>query len=301
MPAPAIPPEEEADLLALAEGLRWSFARRLSGARPGAHRGRWAGSEGVFADLAPLTRQPDPRRLDLRRSLADPFDGVHVRRFATPAPAVAHVVVDLSASLGALGATDRRHLAALLAGALAGAARLAGDAAALSVAAGAAAETLFQPGRDRGRVEAFRRAIMDAPTGGRGVAGLVALAATIPAPRAVVFLLSDFELAPDALAELLAAYEAHALIPLWLRDSGLETAPGGEGRLPRLARFTDPETGAARSALLTRARRRDWARRRAAAREALAAVFHAHGRDPVEITDRIEIERLTEDLARRPA
>jgi hypothetical protein len=296
-----IPDAEEADLLALTAALRWSFARRLSGARPGAHRGRSAGSEGVFADLAPLLRQPDPRRLDLRRSLADPFEAIHVRRFATPAPAVTHVLVDLSASLGARGATDRHALAALLAGALAGAARLAGDAAALSVARGAAAETLCPPGRDRARAAAFRAAIEGLPPKGRGVEGLVALAPTIPARRAIVFLISDFEVAPDDLALLLAAYEAHALIPLWLRDSGLEAVPDAPGRLPRLIRLADPETGAARSALLTPARRRSWAAARTATRAALAATFHAHGRDPIEIRDQIEIERLAEDLGRRPA
>ncbi len=294
-------PAEDPAFLALVETLRLAFARRLSGARPGAHRGRWAGSEGAFADLAPLARQPDPRRLDARRSIIDPFGEIQIRRFATPTVATVWVVADLSASLGATGATDRQALAALLAAALAGAARLAGDTAALAVAQGAEAETLFPPGRDRGQADAFRAALSEIGPAGQGIDGLAALADAIPTRRALVFLISDFEFPPEALAEMLAAYDGHALIPLWLRDSGLEAPAEGIGRLPRLVRLRDPETGVARSAVLTGRRVRAWARARAETRMALAATFHRLGRDPVEILDRIGITTLGEELARRRA
>ena len=36
---------------------------------------------GYFRDFAPLLRSPDPRRIDLRVSARDPFEGLHVRRF----------------------------------------------------------------------------------------------------------------------------------------------------------------------------------------------------------------------------
>ena len=293
--------DEDAGFRALTDTLRFGLARRLSGAHPGAHRGRWAGSEGVFADLAPLARQPDPRRLDARRSITDPFGEIQVRRFATPTFATLWIVADLSASLAPTGATDRHALAALLAGALAGAARLGGDAAALALARGEAAETRFPPGRDRDRAAGFRAAVAGLRPEGRGVEGLAALAGAIPTGRTLVFLLSDFELAPEDLARLLAAYEGHALIPLWLRDSGLEAPPEGIGRLPRLVRLRDPESGAARSAVLTGRRARAWARARSDGRAALRATFHRFGRDPVEILDRIGIEALGEDIARRRA
>lgn len=290
-------PEAEA-LAGLSSLLHWRLARRLSGAMPGPHRGRQAGSEGVLSDLVPLLRHPDPRRIDLRHSLADPAGMLHVRRFAMPTRVTLHVLVDLSASMGAVGATDRHRLAALLATALTDAAAMGSDASALTVAQGPRFDTPFPPSRRRSR--GVLRHMTGLVPQGAGVAGLLDAAATIPQRRTMVMLISDFEMPADQLAELLTAFAGHGLIPFWLRDSGLERLADRQTRLPALLRERDPETGRAHTMVLTPTRAAAMDRRHAQHRDQLAALFAAHGRDPVQIIDRIDPSRLAMDLAERP-
>ncbi|WP_313533692.1 hypothetical protein [Haematobacter sp.] len=292
--------EEERAFLELCEALAWRFSRRISGARPGQHRGRHAGSEGTFNDLSPLFRHPDPRRIDIRRTVADPFGETWVRRFAMPSTVTLHLMVDLSASIAATGATDRHRLAALLAGAFAGAVRLSGDACALAIAQGDAAEVVLAPGRDSGRALAVREAVETARPAGRGVEGLVRLAPLTPVARTLVVLMSDFEITGEEAERLLAAFGSHALLPLWLRDSALEAEERQHpGRVPRLLRLTDPETGRARTSVVTPARWDRWRQQRERQRAEVAAAFHRHARDPVEIRDRIAPADLAAELARR--
>lgn len=292
---------EERAFVTLCQTLAWRLSRRLSGARPGQHRGRQTGTDGAFSDLAPLFRHPDPRRIDLGRTVADPFGETWVRRFVMPSTVTLHIVADLSASIGAVGATDRHRLAALLAGAFAGAARYSGDASALALARGELAEILLPPGRDRARAATTRTAVERANPQGRGVEGLLTLARLIPVQRTLVVLISDFEITSDEAELLLTAFDSHALLPLWLRDSALEaeeqTPPG---RVPRLLRLSDPETGRARTALVTPARWAAWRKSRERQRRGVAEALHRHGRDPVEIRDRITPLELAAELARRP-
>ncbi|MEI9901029.1 MAG: DUF58 domain-containing protein [Hyphomicrobium sp.] len=81
-------------------------------ARAGVHRSKLEGSGGFFRDVVPLVRSPDPRRLDLRISARDPFGGLHVRRFEHKAAVTVYVLVDVSASMGFCGSTDKFALAA---------------------------------------------------------------------------------------------------------------------------------------------------------------------------------------------
>ncbi len=68
--------------------------------RAGAHRGTLAGSGGLFRDFVSLLDYPDPRRIDLRVSVRDPFEAIHVRRFEQNSAISVYVLVDVSASMG---------------------------------------------------------------------------------------------------------------------------------------------------------------------------------------------------------
>ena len=103
--------------------LPYQLAWRSSEVRAGAHRGKREGAGGFFRDVAPLLRSPDPRRLDLRVSARDPFEGLHVRRFEQKATVTVYALVDVSASMGFRGASDKMHIAADLCAALASAVR----------------------------------------------------------------------------------------------------------------------------------------------------------------------------------
>lgn len=289
-------PAETDETLAFFDALAWRLGSASSGARPGAQRGRLHGSGGDFVDAAPLMAHPDPRRLDLRRSIVDPFGALKVRRFETRTGVTAHVLLDASASLAVAAKADRRGLAALLAAGLAQAAVRAGDRFALAAARGDGAEPLLMPPtRRRGLGREVFAAVAELTPQGRGVDELIAQAAEIPLQRTVTFLISDFELLPDELDRLLNALEGRALVPIWLRDSGLDAVDGSFG----LCDVVDPETGSMRTVLMRRAWAAAYREARVERQRELTALLADHGRNPVVIADALDVAILIADLAGR--
>ncbi len=66
---------------------------------PGAHPGQIVGSGQLFKRHEPLLASPDPRRIDLRASLLDPFQQYRVRVFQQHSKLSVYVIADLSASM----------------------------------------------------------------------------------------------------------------------------------------------------------------------------------------------------------
>ncbi len=280
----------------LFEALVWRLAQRISGARPDGHRGLARGAGEIFADVAPLARHPDPRRLDLRRSLTDPFGEVFVRRFETRTDLTLHLLLDASASLATGAATDRQETAALLASGFAQAARRGGDLFALDVGCGGRRALEIPPGRSLSAPEEIFARLQALAPQGEGLEALARLAEALPHERILVALISDFEQAPEELEALLSALRPRPLLPIWLRDSGLENPPGGFG----LADLRDPETGRRRALLTTKAWAAAQSRTSAKRRAALKRVFERHGLRPVEILDGISIGDLSAALEEAP-
>jgi hypothetical protein len=276
--------------------LAWHLVRALPGLRSGGHAGRMRGAGESFVDMAPLLAHPDPRRLDLRRSLTDPFGGLFVRRFQTRTDLRLHVLLDASASLGAGASADRSGLAALLVAGFAHAARRGQDLFSLDVLCGERRVETQPPSRRAGLADELLERLRRLVPAGRGIEGLLAVAAELPSERILVVLLSDFDLAPDELDRLLVALQPRPLLPIWLRDSGLENPPPRLG----LAELRDPESGRRRTVLTTAG----WARRQAEAarrsRAALDRVFAAHGLRPVQIADSIGVAELAASLEEAP-
>ena len=65
---------------------------------PGHHRSNQSGGGIEFRGNVPLLSSPDPRRLDIRSSLSDPFDQWFVRSFRQRSQVPVYVLADLSAS-----------------------------------------------------------------------------------------------------------------------------------------------------------------------------------------------------------
>lgn len=286
----------EADEIYLFDSLTWHLTRRQPGLREGAHPGRLRGAGSAFADVAPLLAYPDPRRLDLRRSITDPFGGFFVHRFERHTDLVLHILLDASASLGAIASANRQRVAALLAGGLAQAARRGGDRVAMQVVNGEDLVLDLLPTRRTGIGEAIREDVVRILPSGHGVEGLCHAAAGLPQSRVLVVLVSDFDHTTAELNQLLGALSPRPVLPLWLRDTGLEAPPGRIG----LSEMRDPESGRCQTVLTGR----KWALRQAEAgharRRELRAVFASHGLRPVEISDSIDLSHLIAELDEAP-
>lgn len=284
------------DELYLFDALAWRLAQHQHGLFEGAHRGRMRGTGESFADIAPLLAYPDPRRLDLRRSFTDPFGGFFVRRFERRTDLTLHILLDASSSLGASASSDRQGLAALLAGGFAQAARRGGDRAALHVLGGDADLAQRPASRRAGLGDEIRELVLNLSPTGSGVSGLARAGAALPQRRVLVVLISDFALSASELNTLLGALSPRPVLPVWLRDTGLETPSGRFG----LAETRDPETGRRRTVLTTPR----WAALQIEAgrnhRRALRRIFSNHGQRPVEIRDSIDIDQLIAKLGEDP-
>lgn len=269
--------------------LRW----RPRGVRPGAHPGKGDGGDGTFRALVPLVARPDPRRIDLRASLRDPFEGVHVRTFAPRRATTVAVLTDLSGSMGFDGTGAE---VARLAATLAASAGATGDEFTLIGAGDSVRADAFIPAsRRRGLGAQVAATLSSAEPVGKSAQGLAAAAERLPRRRCLVFLVSDY-LMPQADLDLtLDALWRHDVVPVVVRDSR------AEGDVPAwgLMEIADVETGGRRLAFMRPGLRARW---QAAARAWLAALeasFAARGYTPFHLVDRFDPDALVAFLARR--
>lgn len=274
--------------------LPYRIVWRSRALRQGMHRSVQSGAGGLFRDLASLMEYNDPRRIDLRQSLRDPFEALHVRRFEEKSQINVVMLLDVSGSMGFHGAARKMALAADLAQVFATAVRRSGDTFALYAADDGLREELsVAPTRSRaGEADmvAALRAWVPEP---KGAAGLVDAARMVGRRRNLVLVVSDFLLPEQQLAAVFEALAGHDVVPIRIADSR-ESA-----RLPAwgLVELADLETGRRRLVAMRPAIRAEWQRRFEARRSLFRSLAARYGREPFEITDSIPWDRLGAHLA----
>jgi uncharacterized protein (DUF58 family) len=257
--------------------------------RAGAHRAKLEGSGGFFRDFASLLESPDPRRIDLRVSARDPFERLYVRRFEQKAAITVYALIDVSASMGFRGNTDKMELAAELCAAVASSARRIGDAFGLVGCDSGVRPELYVPAtRARGGEAEMLQRLRDYVPTGRGTQGLIEAAALIAGRRKLVFLVSDFYMTRAETERIFAALSLHDVVPILLSDT-LEVE-----RLPRwgLLSLTDLELGRRRLVVMRPSLRDAWQWRNEARRAELTSIATRFGRAPFEVRDAIDWDRL---------
>ncbi|MDP4021373.1 DUF58 domain-containing protein [Methylobacterium sp. NEAU 140] len=269
---------------------RW----RPRGSRPGAHRGRDPGGLGTFRDQVPFLALPDARRIDLRATLRDPFEGVHVRRFEARAPVEVWALVDLSASMGFRGTADRIDLARDLCAGLAASATRIGDGFGLIGCDRAIRADLYLPAtRRRAAALAAAARLADAPRAARSAEGMLDAARRLAGRPKLVFLVSDFRWPEPLVARVFAALALHDTVPVLLADSAEDAGLPDWG----LAELDDLEGGGRRVVFLRPALRRRWIAREHARRDALRRAAGAAGaRAPFHLVDRFDADALSRHL-----
>jgi len=276
------------DLLAPEFGYRVPW--RAGGPRPGHHRGAHYGTGMDFIGHAPLTASPDPRRIDVRASLYDPFGRWQVRLYRQRASISACLVADLSASMGFAGAHRKLDVLGDFAAALGHSALRSGDAFAF-VGCGdrVIPELLLPPTHARGAAGEIAEAIRRQRPTAASAAGLCEAADYLPRQRSLVFLASDFHFPLSLLDDVLDALGHHAVVPVVLWDAA-ESAPGeGFG----LARVRDAETGRQRSVLLRPALRRRWQAAFEERRRVLVRTFARHDLRPFFVAGAFDPDAMT--------
>lgn len=262
---------------------------RTSGVRIGAHRGKVEGTGGLFRDFDLLARSQDPRRIDLRMSLRDPFDNLYVRRFEQKTSITVYALVDLSASMGFEGNVDKMDVVADLCGALAASARRIGDSFGLIGCDERIVPEFFLPAtRSRGGEADMVAALRAYVPSGHGAEGLLDGASYLAGRRKLVFVISDFYLPLSLIEALFEALSQNDVVPIVLKDRR-ELKD-----LPRygLVSLADLETGRRRLLAMRPSLRAAWISKEAEHTHALRALAMRYGRPPFEILGPVDWDRL---------
>jgi uncharacterized protein (DUF58 family) len=262
--------------------------------RQGAHRSTQSGAGGAFRDLATLMEHRDPRRIDLRQTLRDPFDTLYVRRSEEKSQIAVVMLLDVSGSMGFEGAARKMAIAAELAQVISGAVRRAGDTFSLLAADDSLCDALsIAPTRGRAGEAAMVEALRAYNPVRKGAKGLLQAAAHLGRKRSLVVLVSDFLMPEPELAALFEALSAHDVVPIRISDSR-EAAELPSWGLIELA---DLETGRRRLVAMRRSLKAEWQRRIEARRSFFRSVARRYGRTPFEIEDVVRWDRLGAHLA----
>jgi len=216
--------------------VRW----RPAGYQPGAGHGRVLGAGDQLRSVVPLRDHPDPRRLDLRTSLRDPFENIWVRDFYLNSALKVIVLVDTSASMGYVGRVNRFKVAQEITAQLALSAYRTGDAFGV-FAAGEMInkKRMLPPKANRSAWLWVKQHFSKIKPEGQHAEGLFAAVPYLPQNPCLVFIVSDFRWPEGRLKLLLKKLSHHDVVPVMLQD------PTEVDQLPRrgIASLRDAETG----------------------------------------------------------
>ena len=264
---------------------------RARGYHDGYHRGTQGGLGMEFRGNVPLADYPDARRVDLRQTLRDPMEQVHVRIYNQKSPVPVYAACDLSGSMGYAGKRSKLRLASEIAACIGHSAWENSDAYGFIGFDDVVREDwLSPPSRQLDQGLALADRLSQHQPGMRGSAGMLNLTHHLSAQRALVFLISDFHLPLDLLEQALNTLSQHQVVPVVLWDTQEYAA------LPRfgLSTIVDPETGTRRTLLFRGELRERFRRAFAERRERLTSLLLQYEMPPCFIEDAFEPQMLSD-------
>lgn len=239
---------------------------------PGVHPGQMVGSGQLFKRHEPLLASPDPRRIDLRASLLDPFGDYRVRVFQQHSKLSMYVVADLSASMaGKLPALADFVLSA------AQSALEAGDSFGF-IGCGPNLERrwLLPASQSMQAVREMSQRIRIFQAQGRADS-LSQVSPLLPSRRSLVFLLSDWHFPRESMQRILQPLTPHAVVPLVVWDEAEYTALPEWG----LVRFKDAENGRGKTLLMRPELKQRIVRAFEQRKNLLRQTFRGYGMEPL--------------------
>jgi uncharacterized protein (DUF58 family) len=275
----------------LAKEFTYQIGWRSKGRHPGRHASVQRGLGMDFVGHAPLISYPDPRRIDLRLTLRDPFEQVFVRIFNQRSSTPIFVACDLSGSMGFLGEHHKLHIAAEITASAAYSASRASDPFSFIGFDNQVREDWISHASTRvqGAYELAERLKDYRPEQVAGE-GILGVSAHLSRERALVFLVSDFHMPLEILEEAIISMQRHHIVPIVLWDAAEYK------KLPEfgITHVMDSETGERRSLFLRGNMHARIQASFAERREALYQLFMRYDFPPFFIEDGFDADSLTE-------
>lgn len=252
---------------------------------PGAHPGQMVGSGQLFKRHESLLASPDPRRIDLRASLLDPFNHYRVRVFQQHSKLTVYVIADLSASMSA-----RLPMLADFLLSVAQSALQLGDSFGF-IGCGSRLDNhwLLPAGPALEPVREISRRLTSWRAEG-SADSLSRIAPLLPKPRSLLFLVSDCHFSLTKLRQILQPLASHAVVPVVCWDEA-------EYRdLPEwgLVRFKDAESRRARTLLMRPELKQRIIQGFEQRRSTLRQSFRSFGMEPLFLTGAFRAELMTQ-------
>jgi uncharacterized protein (DUF58 family) len=262
----------------------------------GAHRSQMSGSGQLFKRHDSLLANPDPRRLDLRASVLDPFDGYRVKVFQQHAQLPVFVIADLSLSMTYSGKHSKRQFLAdfLLSSALS--ATQTGDSFSL-IGCGSKLDHrwIISATHQYGAAPALAEQLAVAKFNGQAES-LTALRPVLPTKRALVFLVSDFHFPLSRLKSLMAQFFVHTVVPIVLWDEAEYAALPEWG----IVKLKDLEHKQTRTLFMRPAYKQKIIAAFAQQKRELQQIFRSFSAEPLFMESRYQAQKLTEYFQARP-
>jgi uncharacterized protein (DUF58 family) len=249
-----------------------------------------AGSGHLFKRHQLLLASPDPRRIDLRASLLDPFQQYRVRVFQQHSKLTVYVVADMSASMhGQLPAVSEFVLSAAQSAVQMGDSfGFIGGGRRLEHRWLLPAGNTLQPVRELAdRLARFRTE--------NSAESLPKIAPLLPNKRCLVFLVSDYHFSLVQLQTILQPLTSHAVVPMvWWNTAEYSSLPDWG-----LLRFKDAESRHSKTLLMRPALKQRIIHAYANRRAQLRQGFRAFGMEPLFLTDGYRAETVNNYFQRQ--
>ena len=270
----------------------YRLPRRARGRRVGAHRATALGAGLEFLTTLSLFDHPDPRRLDLRASLANLHGDWLVRANRLHAAITVQLLVDVSASMR-FGEPPKLDVVADFVEALGRSASRVGDALGMvGFDAVARDDLVVAPRRGQGLGEAMAALLRDCDGGPGGSAGLRDAAEQLGGRAELVFLVSDFLWPLAGLVEVIDLLAPAHVVAIVVRDRAEIEPPPHDG----MAMLSDAETGSRRTLWVRPGLRTRWRDAMDARQRTLAALFAERDLRPFTLLGAFDAQALSGPL-----
>ncbi len=184
----------------------------------GKHASQRVSNGQLFKRYAPLTANSDPRRIDLKASVLDPFEQYQIRTYQQHSLLDVYLLADFSTSFRFVGQDSKPQILEELFLSIAYSALAVGDYFAFIGIGQKFDKRYFLPAnRHSGRIESFRKNLHETPNN-TGLDSLLEIAPYLSKRRSLIFLLSDFHVELSALPKLLHSLKHHDVVPIVLWD-----------------------------------------------------------------------------------
>ena len=256
----------------------------------GDHPGNQRGIGFEYRGNVPLVDYPDLRRVDISRSLRDPFDQIQVRLFNQESPTPVYILCDMSSSMQFKGHARKLDQAVEIAASIGAAVAHAGDVYSfIGYHDKVVEETLLPLGNRLPELLAQLCLVEACEDMGRGSDGVLEAPQYLGQKKSLVFWLSDFHMPLAHIEQALTAMSAHQVVPVVLWDD-YEIS-----RLPRLgfSNMIDPETGVSRTLFFTAALRQQVEDVYAERKQVLQQLFLKFDSPPLYVTEEYHPDLMT--------